>query len=215
MTSSNGNIFRVTGPLCGEFPGEFPAHKGQWRGPLMFSLICVWINGWVNNREAGDSRRNQAHYDVIVMFYSHGCVQDCSISSALAMETPQSCTEPSIYHISNSDSSPKGNANFWTIKTWANVAFINQGTHRWPVNSPHIRPVTRKMFPFDDVIMRSHHSKTIELSYSLVLAIYIKCLRKSDAHADRRPGARPTNDISTEFKIRPKFGVLYFKIKYT
>ena len=27
MTSSNGNIFRVTGPLCGEFtgPGEFPA----------------------------------------------------------------------------------------------------------------------------------------------------------------------------------------------
>ena len=29
-------------------------HKGQWRGDLMFSLICVWINGWVNNREAGD-----------------------------------------------------------------------------------------------------------------------------------------------------------------
>ena len=29
-------------------------HKGQWRGALMFSLICVWINGWVNNREAGD-----------------------------------------------------------------------------------------------------------------------------------------------------------------
>ena len=23
-------------------------HKGQWRGALMFSLICVWINGWVN-----------------------------------------------------------------------------------------------------------------------------------------------------------------------
>ena len=29
-------------------------HKGQWRGSLMFSLICVWINRWVNNREAGD-----------------------------------------------------------------------------------------------------------------------------------------------------------------
>ena len=27
-------------------------HKGQWRGTLMFSLICVWINGWVNNRDA-------------------------------------------------------------------------------------------------------------------------------------------------------------------
>ena len=29
-------------------------HKGQWRGALMFSLICVCINNWVNNREAGD-----------------------------------------------------------------------------------------------------------------------------------------------------------------
>ena len=42
-------------------------HKGQWRGALMFSLICVWINDWVNNREAGDLRRYRAHYDVTVM----------------------------------------------------------------------------------------------------------------------------------------------------
>ena len=42
-------------------------HKGQERGALMFSLICVWLNGWVNNHEAGDLRRSQAHYDVIVM----------------------------------------------------------------------------------------------------------------------------------------------------
>ena len=44
-------------------------HKGQWRGALMFSLICVWINAWVNNPEAGDLRRYRAHYDVIVMAY--------------------------------------------------------------------------------------------------------------------------------------------------
>ena len=42
-------------------------HKGQWRGALMFSLICAWINDWVNNREAGDLRRHHAHYDVIVV----------------------------------------------------------------------------------------------------------------------------------------------------
>ena len=46
-------------------------HKGQWRGALMFSLICTWINGWVSNREAGDLRRQQAHYDVIVMNLYH------------------------------------------------------------------------------------------------------------------------------------------------
>ena len=33
----------------------------------MFSLICVWINGWVNNSEAGDLRRHRGHYDVNVM----------------------------------------------------------------------------------------------------------------------------------------------------
>ena len=42
-------------------------HKGQWRGALMFSFICAWINDWVNNHEADDLRRHRAHYDVIVM----------------------------------------------------------------------------------------------------------------------------------------------------
>ena len=32
------------------------------------------------------------------------------------------------------------------------LAFV-RGIHRWPVNSPHKESVTRKMFPFDDVIM--------------------------------------------------------------
>ena len=40
-------------PVTGEFP-----HKGQWRGSLTFSLICAWINGWANNRDAGDLRRD-------------------------------------------------------------------------------------------------------------------------------------------------------------
>ena len=34
----------------------------------------------------------------------------------------------------------------------ASLAFV-RGIHRWPVNSSHKRPVTRKMVPFDDVIM--------------------------------------------------------------
>ena len=63
MTLSNGNIFRVTGPLC----GVNSPHKGQWRGALMVSLICARINDWVNNREAGDLRRHRGHYEVRVM----------------------------------------------------------------------------------------------------------------------------------------------------
>ena len=34
------------------------------------------------------------------------------------------------------------------------------GIHRWPVNSPHKWPATRKMFPFDDVIM--HHIFSVQ-----------------------------------------------------
>ena len=30
-------------------------------------ISLAWINGWVNNRDAGDLRRYSAHYDVIVM----------------------------------------------------------------------------------------------------------------------------------------------------
>ena len=66
MTSSNGNIFRVTGLLCGEVTGEFPAQRPVTRA-LMFSVICAWINSWVNNREAGDLRRHRTQYDVSVM----------------------------------------------------------------------------------------------------------------------------------------------------
>ena len=55
-------------------------HKGQWRGALMFSLIYVWINGWVNNSETGDLRRHRGHYDVIIMdWYIAICWQKCSM----------------------------------------------------------------------------------------------------------------------------------------
>ena len=40
-------------------------------------------------------------------------------------------------------------------QSYASLAFA-RGIHRWPVNSPHKWPVTRKMFPFDDVIMAFH-----------------------------------------------------------
>ena len=42
-------------------------HKGQLRGNLMLSLISAWINCLANNRETGDLKRHQAHYDVTVM----------------------------------------------------------------------------------------------------------------------------------------------------
>ena len=90
MTSSNGNIFRVTGPLWGNSPVPVNSpHKGQWCGALMFSLISIWINGWVNNREAGDLRRYRDHYDVRsnanASTYSWVCMQKSKIPDSLTM----------------------------------------------------------------------------------------------------------------------------------
>ena len=51
-------------------------HKCQWRGALMFYLICAWINAWVNIREAGDLRRCRAHYDAIVMHCDIFCTSN-------------------------------------------------------------------------------------------------------------------------------------------
>ena len=58
-------------------------HSTWWRHQIeTFSAlldICAGnspvpgeINGWVNNREAGDLRHHRAHYDVIVIFFSSG-----------------------------------------------------------------------------------------------------------------------------------------------
>ena len=47
-------------------------HKAQWRGALMFSLICALINDWANNPEANELGRHRAHYDIIAMLF-HTC----------------------------------------------------------------------------------------------------------------------------------------------
>ena len=70
MTSSNGNIFSVTGPLCGEFIDQ------RWISLTKASNAELWCfpwsapeQTWVNNCDAGDMRRHGAHYDVTVMHW--------------------------------------------------------------------------------------------------------------------------------------------------
>ena len=55
-------------PRYWTFGWEIIGHR--WRGALVFSLICAWTNGWVNNRDAGDLRRHRTQYDIIVMWLS-------------------------------------------------------------------------------------------------------------------------------------------------
>ena len=72
----------------------------------------------------------------------------------------------------------------------ASLAFV-RGIHRWPVNSPHKGPVTRKMFPFDDVIMLKTF---VDLSY--VCMGNLQCLFTSLA-----PGRCGSNSVNIIIKL--------------
>ena len=68
MASSNGNIFRVTGHLCGNspVPGEFPAQRPVTRSFDVF--FDLRLNQRLSKQcEAGDFRCYLVHFDVIVM----------------------------------------------------------------------------------------------------------------------------------------------------
>ena len=52
----------------------------------------------------------------------------------------------------------------------ASMAFV-RGIHRWPVNSPHKWSVTRKMFPFDDVIMDKQFHPTLCILYNYSMPV--------------------------------------------
>ena len=57
------------------------------------------------------------------------------------------------------------------------LAFV-RGIHRWPVNSPHKWSVTRKMFPFDDVIMLHNRyiSKPLTV-YTVTIMFIAACMQ--------------------------------------
>ena len=251
-------------PICAGNYSPVPVnsqHKGQWRGALMFSLICIWLNVWVNNRVFGDLRRHRAHYDVTVikqltecdvtttpdtqprkyMTYWYLDVLNCTSGPfrgyhmtcefTISENHFRSSLFTSMWkrneinhypkwhyllccmficqvlrnvvvlkyqtgHTTGDDVAKYGSdvsyasSSSWSGPTWkwhynniimggmaseitgltivysvvdsgadqrkhqssASLAFV-RGIHRWPVNSPHKGPVTRKMFPFDDVIM--------------------------------------------------------------
>ena len=96
MTSSNGNIFSVASHLWGEPPVTGSPHEGQWRGALMFNLICAWTHNWANHRYAGDLRRHRTHYDVTLHDFRSPCFPEwsrqCSSNSLPCSTLSASCS---------------------------------------------------------------------------------------------------------------------------
>ena len=68
MTSSNWNIFCVTGPLCGEFTGHRWIPHTNASDAELLCFLDLYLNKRVNNREADGLRRYRTHYDVTVFY---------------------------------------------------------------------------------------------------------------------------------------------------
>ena len=95
MTSSNGNISAWLAPCAGNSPVPVTSpHKGQWRGALFFSLFCARINGWVNNRAAGDLRRHRGQYDVIWMNWGNFGAVRGTVNRSFFSKNPRKTTRP-------------------------------------------------------------------------------------------------------------------------
>ena len=155
MTSSNGNIFRVTGPLCGEFtgPGEFPTQRPVTRSfDVSFDLrLNKWLSkqpwGWWFETPLWSLWRQCNEKNRIITSYECNSKFRCNyIDVIMGTMTSQITSLFSVY------STVYSGADQGKYQISASLAFV-WGIHRGPVNSPHKWPVARKMLPFDDVIM--------------------------------------------------------------
>ena len=117
MTSSNGNIFRVTSPFFGEFTGHrwIPLTKAS-DAELWWVLWSELNNGWVNNREAGDLRRHRAHDDVIVMGI-------CEITNVVAWYPQTSLCHPDVLALTKLHATNNRHAEA-TVKSYSVVSII-------------------------------------------------------------------------------------------
>ena len=126
-------------------------HKGQWRRALMFSLIYAWINGWVNNLEAGDLRCHHTFYSVTVMFchwlrryYIHS-PDSTEIGAVKKLSFWRHPLVPSLklqfVHANNKE-------NFKALHNW----LIVRGIHSSLLDSLLKRPIMWKTFLCHDTI---------------------------------------------------------------
>ena len=126
MTSSSGNIFHVTGPLCGEFTGHWwiPHTKASDTELWCFILICSRTNSSANNRDAGDLRGQCIHYDHCdewTLFYDWPCYNEPWLRNNIISD---------IYHIFVDISFEQLQEANCFVSSWD--VFVTQVTTSWP-----------------------------------------------------------------------------------
>ena len=123
---------------------------------------------------------NRIDANFVITSGTGGCHYYGVIMGAMASQTNSLTVVYSTVH---------SGANRRKHQSFASLAFV-RGIHRWPVNSPHKWPVTRRMFPFDDVIMLRQPPVMASLA-PWQLSVFI-----SMSHARLTARVWPDDDIS-------------------
>ena len=137
------------------------------------------------------SKQDQTHNTCSL---STQCLISLSFADVIMGTVPSQITSLTIVY-----STVYSDADQRKYRSSTSLAFV-RGNHRRPVNSPHKWPVTREMFPFDDVIMiMAHYHKAI-LSYPVSLWTnyhgglwlteilqYLQCLSKKIVQSCSKP----------------------------
>ena len=136
MTSSNGNVFRVTGHLCGEFVGPRTQRPVTLSFDVFFHLqpnkrfSKQWWGWWFETL----SRPLWRHRNETLQWRHNG-------HDSVSNHQPRDCLLNCLFRRRSKKTSK------------LRVTDLCAGNSPGPVNSPHKWPVTWKMFPLDDVIM--------------------------------------------------------------
>ena len=101
----------------------------------MFSLMCAWINGWVNNGEADDLRHHRPHYDVIVMFFVTPTLGFPAYRLQLSADRMRS--NISGYFIQHYNAKGRTHMRFWIHNPYKLTSY--KLTKRRPISRPHGR----------------------------------------------------------------------------
>ena len=120
------------------------------RGPFTSHCQChgCWWAGDARSQCISSHSIDLLNLEVLYFQCQHKCVLSCIHYNAVIMSAIASqITSLTIVYLT-----VYSGADQRKHQSSASLAFV-RGIHRWPVNSPHKGPVTRKMFPFDDVIM--------------------------------------------------------------
>ena len=172
MTSSNANIFCVTGTLCGEFTGHrwIPITKASdaefwcflWFAPEQQKRLSKQSRRWGFETPSCSLWRHSfeiwAHNITLYCNLLYWCDENIHMCISILNGTMALQWRHNEHDCVSNHQSHQCLLNRYLgadqrkHQSSASLAFV-RGSHRRPVNSPHKGPVTRKMFPFDDVIM--------------------------------------------------------------